>query len=78
MRRMKRKRGSHLNTPQNSLRRRMLEAAGIDKDLYRIFEEYEWYDVINDDEKIIGFVLERDREYIYGFSFSGPGRDRCI
>ena len=78
MKLMKRKPGSPLNTPQNSLRRRMLAAAGVNKDLYEIFEQYDWYDQVDDNEKIVGFVLKKDREYAYGFSFSGPGRDRCL
>lgn len=72
MKLLKRKKGSPLNTPQNALRRQLLALAGIDADLYQVLEKYDWYDVVTDREKIIGFVLKKDGEYIYGFQKNCP------
>lgn len=72
MKLLKRKKGSPLNTPQNALRRELLYLAGIETDLYEILDKYDWYDMTTDREKIIGFVIKKDGEYIYGFQKNTP------
>ena len=72
MKLLKRKKGSPLNTPQNALRRELLHLAGIETDLYEILDKYDWYDMTTDREKIIGFVIKKDGEYIYGFQKNTP------